>query len=61
MAGSKSKIVFKPLPSDNPRQRQPFIELAKDKLNWEPQVQLEEGLKKTITYFDNLIRRTKTS
>ncbi len=61
MAGSKSKVVFKPLPSDDPRQRQPFIELARDKLHWEPQVQLEEGLKKTITYFENLIRRTKTS
>ncbi len=52
---SKSKIVYKPLPEDDPMQRKPSIELAKKKLNWEPKVQLEEGLGKTITYFKNII------
>ena len=49
--GSKSKIVFKPLPSDDPKMRRPDISLAKSKLNWEPKVMLDEGLKKTIDYF----------
>jgi len=48
---SKSKLVFKPLPSDDPRQRQPNIFLAKKKLNWTPKIKLEDGLKKTIEYF----------
>lgn len=48
---SKSKIVFEPLPGDDPRQRQPNISLAKEKLNWEPSIQLEEGLINTIDYF----------
>ncbi len=56
MIGSKSKIIFKPLPSDDPMQRKPDISLAKQKLNWEPVIHLEEGLKKTITYFDNLLK-----
>ncbi|MDP3017577.1 MAG: SDR family oxidoreductase, partial [Deltaproteobacteria bacterium] len=47
MTGSKSKITFKPLPADDPKQRQPLIELAKEKLGWTPEVPLEEGLKKT--------------
>lgn len=51
--GSNSKVVFKPLPSDDPTQRKPDITLAKEKLGWEPKIKLEEGLKKTITYFDN--------
>ena len=55
---SKSKIVFKPLPLDDPEQRQPDITLAKKKLGWEPCVKLEEGLKKTITYFENLLKNT---
>ncbi|MBI4125653.1 MAG: SDR family oxidoreductase [Deltaproteobacteria bacterium] len=49
--GSKSKIVHKPLPVDDPRQRQPDITLAKEKLDWSPRVSLEEGLRKTIAYF----------
>lgn len=49
------KIVFKPLPSDDPMQRQPDINLAKEKLNWEPSVPLEAGLKNTIKYFKNLL------
>ncbi|MDR0306955.1 MAG: SDR family oxidoreductase [Chitinispirillales bacterium] len=53
--GSKSKIIYKPLPSDDPRQRRPDISLAKEKLGWEPVVPLNEGLIKTIEYFrDNL-------
>jgi len=49
---STSKIIFMPLPQDDPKQRQPDISLAKEKLNgWEPKIQLEEGLKKTIEYF----------
>ena len=51
---SKSKIVFKKLPEDDPLQRKPDIELAKTKLQWQPKMQLEEGLKQTIDYFKNL-------
>jgi UDP-glucuronate decarboxylase len=56
LSGSKSKIVFKPLPQDDPMQRQPDITLAKERLRWEPTIALEEGLKKTIEYFENLIK-----
>jgi UDP-glucuronate decarboxylase len=52
---SSSKIVFKPLPEDDPIQRKPVIELAKRELNWEPTVCLEDGLLKTIEYFRTLI------
>lgn len=52
---SKSKIIFHPLPMDDPKQRQPNIELAKSKLDWQPTIQLEEGLNKTIAYFRSLI------
>lgn len=56
LTGSKSKLTFKPLPQDDPMQRQPDISLAKKELNgWEPKVQLKEGLKHTIEYFDNLL------
>jgi UDP-glucuronate decarboxylase len=51
LTGSKSQLVFKPLPSDDPKQRQPDIALAKEKLGWEPGVSLEDGLKETIAYF----------
>jgi len=51
MTGSKSKIAYKPLPSDDPRQRMPDITLAKEKLGWKPSVPVEEGLKRTIEYF----------
>ena len=51
MTDSKSKIVFKPLPSDDPKMRRPDITLAKAKLDWEPKVKLDEGLEKTIEYF----------
>jgi UDP-glucuronate decarboxylase len=56
LTGSKSKIIFQPLPKDDPMQRKPDITLAKEKLNWEPVVKLEEGLTKTIAYFDNLLK-----
>ncbi|MCB1195325.1 SDR family oxidoreductase [bacterium] len=51
LIGSKSKIAFKPLPSDDPTQRQPNIALAKEKLGWQPSIPLKEGLEKTIDYF----------
>jgi Nucleoside-diphosphate-sugar epimerases len=51
LTNSKSKIVFEPLPQDDPKMRCPDISLAKNKLNWEPKVKLEEGLVKTIEYF----------
>ena len=51
LTGSESKIIFKPLPEDDPKQRKPDITLAKDALGWEPGVMLEEGLKKTIEIF----------
>ncbi len=53
--GSKSKIIFKPLPEDDPKQRQPDISYAKSLLKWEPQTQLKEGLEKTIQYFDQIL------
>jgi UDP-glucuronate decarboxylase len=56
LTGSKSKLVFEPLPSDDPMQRQPDISLAKEKLDWEPTVKLEKGLVKTIAYFDQLLK-----
>ena len=55
LTGSSSKIVFQPLPSDDPLMRKPDISLAKDKLNWEPTIGLDEGLMKTISYFETLI------
>ncbi len=51
LTGTKSKIVFQPLPADDPMQRKPDITLAKEKLDWEPKIKLEEGLKKTIEFF----------
>lgn len=59
MTGSKSRIVFIPLPSDDPTQRKPDISLAKQKLDWQPKIALEEGLKKTICYFDSLLQNQK--
>lgn len=53
LTGGKSKIAFKPLPEDDPRQRQPDISLAREKINWEPKIQLVEGLERTIHYFKN--------
>ena len=54
MTGSKSKLAYLPRPADDPSQRRPDISLAKDKLKWEPKVQLRDGLKKTIEFFKNV-------
>ena len=56
LTNSNSKIIYQPLPQDDPLQRQPDISLAKKELDWEPKIELEEGLTKTIEYFDNLIK-----
>jgi UDP-glucuronate decarboxylase len=55
LTGSKSKIIFMPLPADDPTQRQPDISLAKKELGWEPKIMLDEGLVKTIDYFKSII------
>jgi UDP-glucuronate decarboxylase len=55
LANSSSKIIFEALPEDDPKQRQPDIALAKEKLGWEPTVQLEDGLKETIAYFKRVL------
>ena len=57
LTNSKSEITFQNLPSDDPKQRNPNIELAKKEINWEPKIQLEDGLKKTISFFENSIRK----
>lgn len=57
LTGSKSEMVFKPLPPDDPKQRRPLIDLAKEKLGWVPRISLEEGLKRTIAYFEELLRK----
>jgi UDP-glucuronate decarboxylase len=57
LTGSKSKMEFRPLPADDPKQRQPDITRAKAALGWKPKVPLEEGLKKTIAYFDDLLSK----
>jgi UDP-glucuronate decarboxylase len=55
LAGSRSALARHPLPVDDPKQRQPDISLARKVMDWEPKVSLEEGLKKTIAYFDGLM------
>lgn len=55
LTGSKSKLVFMPLPADDPKQRQPDITLAKENLDWQPKVNLDDGLKETIAYFKKLL------
>ncbi|MFV9616467.1 MAG: UDP-glucuronic acid decarboxylase family protein [Gammaproteobacteria bacterium] len=55
MVGSKSSLINEPLPEDDPRQRQPDISLAKEKLGWEPVIKLDEGLSKTIEYFKSVL------
>ncbi len=57
LTGSRSRIVRKPLPADDPKQRQPDIGLARKLLGWEPRVPLETGLRKTIEYFAGLLRK----
>ncbi len=62
MTGSRSKIIFKALPQDDPLQRQPDIALAKERLGWEPKIKLEEGLMRTIEYFKNrMLNDSKTN
>lgn len=56
LTGSSSKLIFKPLPSDDPKQRRPDITKAKEILEWQPSIGLNEGLKKTIQYFDKLLK-----
>jgi UDP-glucuronate decarboxylase len=56
LTGAKSKLDYKPLPSDDPKQRQPDISLAREKLGWAPKTELRDGLSKTIAYFEGLIR-----
>jgi UDP-glucuronate decarboxylase len=56
LVGSRSRLVFLDLPADDPKQRQPTIDLAREKLGWEPRVQLRQGLTRTIEYFDHMIR-----
>ena len=56
LTGSKSKLINKSLPADDPIQRQPDISLAQEMLSWEPTIELEEGLKKTIPYSDSLLK-----
>ena len=56
LTGSKSELIFKPLPQDDPKQRRPDISLAKEKLGWEPKISLREGLVPTIAYFDNFLK-----
>jgi len=56
LTNSNSKIIHQDLPMDDPKQRQPDISLAKEKIDWEPKTQLKEGLKKTIDYFDGLLK-----
>ena len=58
MTGSRSKIVCHPLPQDDPVQRRPDITRAKEILNWQPTVPLEEGLRRTISYFETILVRT---
>jgi len=55
----KSKIIYKPLPEDDPIQRKPNIDLAKKELNWEPKISFEEGIKKTIEYFERLLNNER--
>ena len=55
LTGSKSKLTRMPLPADDPKQRQPDIGLAMQKLKWEPKVALEDGLKETVRYFSKLL------
>jgi UDP-glucuronate decarboxylase len=55
MTNSRSKIIYQPLPQDDPLQRKPDISLAKEKMGWEPKISLEEGLQRTIDYFKTVL------
>ena len=56
LSGSRSKIIFQPLPQDDPLQRKPDISLATENLGWAPAVNLEDGLRRTIAYFETIVR-----
>jgi len=56
MTGSKSKIIYLPLPQDDPKQRKPDITLAKKELGWAPKVDVEAGLEKTVEYFRAILK-----
>ena len=58
VTGSRSTIVYQPLPADDPRQRQPDITLASAVLGWAPDIHLREGLEKTVAYFDRMLSGT---
>jgi UDP-glucuronate decarboxylase len=58
LTGARSKLIYKPLPSDDPMQRKPDITLAREKLGWSPRIPLDEGLRNTIGYFDDLLRKS---
>jgi UDP-glucuronate decarboxylase len=58
MTGSRSELIHKPLPADDPRQRQPDIRLAREQLGWEPRIHLADGLQPTIAYFATLLQKT---
>jgi UDP-glucuronate decarboxylase len=60
LTGSSSKIVHRPLPQDDPRQRQPDITKAETLLNWRPTIELRDGLQKTIAYFDGVLKKGET-
>ncbi|PIV84736.1 MAG: NAD-dependent dehydratase [Nitrospirae bacterium CG17_big_fil_post_rev_8_21_14_2_50_50_9] len=60
LTGTRSKIIFKPLPQDDPERRKPDITLAREKLQWEPGVKLEDGLQKTVEYFRNLLGKNSS-
>ena len=57
LTGSQSKVVSRPLPTDDPRQRQPDISLARRVLEWSPRTPLNDGLKRTIAYFEELLKQ----
>jgi UDP-glucuronate decarboxylase len=61
LTGSSAKIVHRPLPADDPKQRCPDISRAQELLGWQPQVQLRDGLKKTIAYFEGLLSASVVS
>jgi UDP-glucuronate decarboxylase len=56
LTGSRSVLEYHPLPSDDPVQRRPDISLARERLDWSPTIDLEEGLRRTIVYFQSLLR-----
>jgi UDP-glucuronate decarboxylase len=57
LTGSRSAVTFSPLPGDDPQQRRPDITLARERLDWQPSVELEQGLRSTIAYFEQVIAR----